>query len=78
VRIEAQLALCRAWFRKGDWARCETMARKGLALLGEHLPARNFSVGLGIVSLLSIFCIWPFPVFLSEKRRIRTENMPER
>ncbi|HPH02875.1 MAG TPA: SpoIIE family protein phosphatase [Spirochaetota bacterium] len=72
VRIEAHLALCRAWFRKGDWARCETMARKGLALLGEHLPARKFSVGLGILREFAIHLlhlVFPFVFVRSTEKK---------
>ena len=69
--------ICQAYFKMGDWERCERFVMKGLGVLGESLPAGRLSALAGIsVQILVHFLHNLLPsVFVS--RRVRHRELEE-
>ena len=64
-----------AWRKKGDWKRCEKVATKGLALLGEKLPLTNSQVAGGILkNFVFHILIGLFPILFMKRKGGITEK----
>jgi serine/threonine protein kinase/YesN/AraC family two-component response regulator len=46
--------ICSAYFKKGDWKRCEEFGRIGLELLGEYMPLTRVALILSLIKELII------------------------
>ncbi len=65
-----------AWFKKGDWVHCEINLIKGLELLGEKVPQKNWRVLFNLFLNLLIHLLHSlFPQIFVEK--IKNQIRPE-
>ncbi len=72
ARIYQQIS--RSYFKKGDWLNCERHGKKGLNLLGEKLPTREFAVAWSIIREIFSGIIHPFMMAIFRKKRRRKER----
>lgn len=72
ARIYQQIS--RSYFKKGDWLNCERHGKKGLSLLGEKLPTREFAVAISIIREILSGIIQPLVTPLFRKKRKRKER----
>ncbi|MBN2441668.1 MAG: AAA family ATPase, partial [Spirochaetales bacterium] len=67
--------LTTAFYRKGDYEKCEEYGKKGLALLGEYLPTSKNSVFLGLIKELFIHIIYNFfPFFYTMRKKVNAHK----
>lgn len=66
--------ISRAFFKKGDWLNCERHGKKGLSLLDEKLPTREFAVIWSIIREIFTGMIYPITTALVRKKRKRKER----
>ncbi|HOO70354.1 MAG TPA: SpoIIE family protein phosphatase [Spirochaetota bacterium] len=67
---ETYCQICNAYFKMGDWSRCESFSRKGLRLFGESLPGkRPFVIMSMIVEMVIHLFHSLFPSFFLTKKK---------
>ncbi len=72
---QAYLIICNAYYRKGDWHKCEEYAAAGLALLGDNLPRTPFVVSVATVLEMLIHLLHrAFPGIFVRKKPARKND----
>ncbi len=70
--------ICQAYFKKGNAGQCEEYGRRGLRLLGEHLPITPLQVFLSLIAELSRHILHLLFPFLFVRRRENTGDQRHR
>lgn len=76
ARVHRQIGT--AYFKKGDWERCEDTIAEGLALLGEKIPRTKTQVISSLLRELSthiLHCLFPKFFFRKEGKPIKPEYL---